>query len=143
MGPRIARRSIVTDRHSVEGERVMAVKGIFYVLLYVSDLAVSKRFYREQLGWNLGTDEEGIAGFSFGSSYLVLHADNRPAHERVYGGGMHIEVQVDDVEAEHTHLEGQAVSVSAIRDQPWGERQFDFIDPDGYRWMYGQTVQSQ
>ena len=116
------------------------VKGIFYVLLYVSDLGVSKRFYRDQLDWQLGTDEEGVAGFAFGSGYLVLRADDRPPGDRTYGGGMHVEVQVEDIEAEHTQLEGRAVSVSAIRDQPWGERQFDFADPDGYRWMYGQAT---
>ncbi len=48
-------------------------------------------------------------------------------------------MKVDDIEIERTNLEGHAVSVSAIRDQPWGERQFDFEDPDGYRWMYGQA----
>jgi catechol 2,3-dioxygenase-like lactoylglutathione lyase family enzyme len=118
----------------------MTVKGIFYVLLYVSDLEVSKRFYREQLDWQLGTDEPGVAGFAFGTGYLVLHEDRRPAGERIYGGGMHVEVQVDDIEAEHTQLEGRAVSVTAIRDQPWGERQFEFHDPDGYLWMYGQSA---
>ncbi len=39
----------------------MATDGIFYVLARVSDLARSKRFYGETLGWTLSTD----AGFAF------------------------------------------------------------------------------
>ena len=38
----------------------MAVKGIFYVLLFVSDLERSKRFYRDSLGWRLDTDDERL-----------------------------------------------------------------------------------
>ena len=34
----------------------MAVKGLFYALLFVSDLDRSKRFYRDLLGWRLDTD---------------------------------------------------------------------------------------
>ena len=44
----------------------MAEQGIFYVLILFSDLARSKRFYAESLGWKLGTDERDVAGFSFG-----------------------------------------------------------------------------
>ena len=115
----------------------MAIRGIFYVLAFVSDLERSKRFYRDTLGWKLDTDEHGVAGLSFGSGYVVLHEDNRPPAERLYNGGLHIEVAVDDIEAEHRALKAKGVSPSDIRNQPWGERQFDFTDPDGYRWMYG------
>lgn len=31
-----------------------------------------------------------MAGFSFGSGYLVVHADDRPADARRYAGGMHV-----------------------------------------------------
>ena len=48
----------------------MAIKGIFYVFALVSDMARSKKFYGETLGWKLGTDENDVAGFAFGSGYL-------------------------------------------------------------------------
>ena len=115
----------------------MAAKGIFYVYASVSDLARSKKFYGDTLGWKLGTDEKEAAGFSFGSGYLVLGVDRRGAG-RTHGGGMHVEVQVDDVEAEHTRLRKLGVEVSELYDQPWGERNFSFPDPDGYTWWYGQ-----
>jgi lactoylglutathione lyase len=118
----------------------MAAKGIYYVLVFTSDLGRSKQFYRDILGWSLGTDEYGVAGFSFGTGYLVLHEDSRPANERVYGGGMHVEVMVDDARAEHARLKALGVAVSDVKDQPWGERNFNFRDPDGYQWSYGQDI---
>jgi len=117
----------------------MAIKGIFYVLAYVSDLERSKAFYRDLLGWELGTDEYGVAGFSFGSGYVVLHEDNRPAGARPYAGGLHVEVQIDNVDAEHARLKRLGVKVSNPVTQPWGERNFNFTDPDGHFWSYGQS----
>ena len=38
----------------------MAAKGVFYVFAFVSDLARSKRFYGETLGWKLSTDEADV-----------------------------------------------------------------------------------
>jgi len=117
----------------------MTAKGIFYVFAYVSDLQRSKRFYVETLGWKLGTEERDVAGFSFGSGYLVIHSDNRGAEARRYAGGMHVEVQVEDVDAEHARLKKSGVKVDELCDQPWGERNFNFVDPDGYAWSYGQA----
>jgi catechol 2,3-dioxygenase-like lactoylglutathione lyase family enzyme len=118
----------------------MAAQGVFYVFVYVSDLARSKRFYGETLGWKLGTDERDVAGFAFGSGYLVMHADDRPADARRYAAGMHVAVQVDDANAEHARLQKLGVRVSTLHDQPWGERNFSFEDPDGYTWWYGQPM---
>jgi catechol 2,3-dioxygenase-like lactoylglutathione lyase family enzyme len=118
----------------------VTAKGIFYVFAYVSDLARSKKFYGETLGWKLGTDEDGVAGFGFGSGYLVLHRDDRSRDLRRYAGGMHVEVQVEDVAAEHARLRSRGVDVRELCDQPWGERNFSFEDPDGYLWSYGQPL---
>ena len=116
----------------------MAATGIFYVFAFESDLARSKRFYGEILGWKLGTDEADVAGFSFGTGYLVIHTDDRHEEARPYAGGMQVEVRVEDVDAEHERLRKLGVAVNDLDDQPWGERNFFFVDPDGYRWSYGQ-----
>ena len=118
----------------------MGAKGIFYVYVTVSDLARSKKFYGETLGWKLGTDEPAAAGFSFGSGYLVLGPDGRRGDERRYAGGMHVEVQVEDVDAEHARLRKVGVEVTDLHDQAWGERNFFFKDPDGYTWSFGQPT---
>jgi uncharacterized glyoxalase superfamily protein PhnB len=53
---------------------------------------------------------------------------------------MHVAVQVDDADAEHARLRSRGVPVGDVQDQPWGERNFSFLDPDGYTWVYGQAM---
>ena len=116
----------------------MAVKGIFYVFAEVSDLARSKKFYGETLGWKLNTDEKDVAGFGFGNAYLIIHstAGKKP----LSGASFYVEAGVDDVNAEHARLKSLGVEVTALADQHWGERNFSFKDPDGHTWFYGQSL---
>ena len=120
----------------------MSAKGINCISACVSDLQRSKRFYTETLGWEVQTDEGGVAGFSFGAGYLVIRTDDRREEERRYAGGMHVLVEVESVNAEHARLKSLGVTVTELCDQPWGWRTFDFPDPDGYTWSYGQTLRS-
>src|SRR6185436_3262666 len=117
----------------------MATTGVFYVFALVSDMARSKKFYGDTLGWKLGTEEGNVAGFSFGNGYLVVHADSegRPDNRKP---GMHVAVKVDDANAEHARLRSLGVEVSALEDHHWGERNFSFADPDGYTWFYSQSL---
>jgi len=118
----------------------MAINGIFYVFAEVSDLARSKTFYGRTLGWKLNTDEQDVAGFAFGSAYLVIHATGKQSPPA--GASLYVEVQVDDVNAEHARLKELGVEVSDLHDQHWGERNFSFRDPDGHTWFYGQSLHS-
>jgi len=43
-----------------------------------------------------------------------------------------------DVARQVTRYPRLGVVVSELRDQPWGERNFYFDDPDGYVWAYGE-----
>jgi uncharacterized glyoxalase superfamily protein PhnB len=54
---------------------------------------------------------------------------------------MHVEVQVEDIVAEHQRLKEKGIQVGDISEKPWGERKFSFTDPDGYPWSYGQSTQ--
>jgi catechol 2,3-dioxygenase-like lactoylglutathione lyase family enzyme len=94
----------------------------------------SKQFYSEKLGWKLVRRPE-VAGFYFGSGYLVLVADS--AHTKFAGGNARRD-PVSDIDAEYGRLVEAGVAVSELRRQPWGERNFSFHDPDGYEWSYGE-----
>src|SRR5262245_47937819 len=102
----------------------MAIKGLAYVHAEVSDLARSKRFYGETLGWELHTDEKDVAGFAFGSAYLVLVTGKssglRPSD------ALYVGVEVSDVDAEYEKLKGLGLDVGDLHDYPWGERKFSF-----------------
>jgi predicted enzyme related to lactoylglutathione lyase len=118
----------------------MAIDGLFYVYAAVADLTRTKQFYGDTLGWKLHTDEPGVAGFWFGSGYLVVGLQADAATPPPRGGGMHIAVRVRDIDAEHAQLAQRGVNVSPIQRQPWGERNFTFTDPDGYHWLYGEPT---
>jgi uncharacterized glyoxalase superfamily protein PhnB len=102
----------------------------------------SKRFYGEILGWTLNTDEKDVAGFAFGSGYLVIHLPYGDPTAAPKPGGMRVEVHVEDVDAEHARLKQLGLNVGELKDQPWGERNFFFSDPDGYVWSYGQHARA-
>ena len=116
----------------------MAIEGVFYVRISVADLARSKRFYAETLGWKLQTDEDYVAGLWFGAGYLVAALDPATA-AKPRDGGMRVTVRVDDLEAQHKRLKDKGVAVTPIESRPWGQRDFSFTDPDGYGWDYAQA----
>ena len=118
----------------------MTIEGLFYIHFQVSDLARSRLFYRDVLGWTLQTDEPGVAGFWFGSAYLVLSQDPQPAAQAMPAGKFEVAVRVDDLEAHHDQLTRKGANPGPIEARPWGERNFSFHDPDGNTWLYGQPV---
>jgi catechol 2,3-dioxygenase-like lactoylglutathione lyase family enzyme len=116
----------------------MAIEGVFYVRISVADLARTKAFYGETLGWRIETNESYVAGFWFGAGYLVA-ALEPPTAAKPRDGGMLVTVRVDDLDAEHKRLTDKGVAVSPIESRPWGQRDFSFNDPDGYRWDYAEA----
>lgn len=115
----------------------MAIQGVFYIRISVADLARSKRFYGETLGWKLQTDEPYVVGLWFGTGYLVAALEPEMA-AKPHDTGMKVTVRVDDIEAQHSALKAKGVAVTPIESRPWGQRDFSFTDPDGYGWQYAQ-----
>lgn len=114
----------------------MAIEGLFYIHLEVTDLDRAKVFYGETLGWTLNTNEPGVAGLWFGSAYLVA-SQAAGAVPGPRGAGVEVAVRVDDLDDQHRRLSDGGVAPSPIETKPWGERSFTFKDPDGYAWRYG------
>lgn len=53
----------------------------------------------------------------------------RPAFQ---GKGVWVAVEVEDVEAEYRRIQGMGVPIeAALRDEPWGDRHFVVVDPNG------------
>lgn len=109
--------------------------------LFVDDIAVSRAFYEQALGFDSpeNADHEGYLPLYRDGAIIALNrradlpadhplalgADERP------GRGLEIVVEVDDVDEAHA-VAGKATEVSALKDQPWGLRDFRLTDPDGY-----------
>src|SRR2546425_1220348 len=104
----------------------MKVKELGHIVLYVSDLARSRRFYGETLGWREITPEEGIgfpaAAFSSGRTHhelLLIEVRSAPALPRgrrlgLYHFGLKIGGTDDGLREAGAELAAGAVGPSAF-----------------------------
>jgi catechol 2,3-dioxygenase-like lactoylglutathione lyase family enzyme len=104
-------------------EKVQASKD-FYVRLFGCEV-----IYEGEDGWfvllQLGASELGFMKPNLDSQAAIF----RPAFQ---GKGMWLAIDVDDVDAEHKRLEAMGVKIEApLRDEPWGDRHFVIVDPNG------------
>jgi len=110
----------------------MAISGIGYANIFVSDIDRAVSFYRDQLGMtlNFADSEHGYASLQAGpiSLGLALPGDQAGLVGRHTGLGL----VVDDLEAEHARLQAAGVQFSmAPEHQPWGGFMALVDDPDG------------
>ena len=117
----------------------MKVNGLVSVLLNVSDLERSRRFYGDLLGMPLVAEPEKdhVLVFAAGSASLVVHAHDEYEGVRAPGpedpGAVLLFLSVDDVDDATNELRAEGVTIAAEpADQPWGERTATVLDPDGY-----------
>ncbi|OJW20256.1 MAG: hypothetical protein BGO49_04975 [Planctomycetales bacterium 71-10] len=121
------------------------------VFLYVKDVRRSLEFYNEVVGAEIlqvhAEQENGpysLAILRIDAFVVMLHAQEAHAEEFAdarLGVGIHLQLQVDDVDAFYQHCidEGAMLSVSGEpADQEWGWREFALRDPDGFVWSIYQ-----
>ena len=117
------------------------------VFLYVKDVRRSLEFYNEVVGaevLQVHAEHEGapysLAILRLGYFTLMIHPQEPQAEEFAdtrLGVGIHLQMQVDDVDAFYQHCiyEGAFLSLSGEpTDQEWGWREFALRDPDGFVW---------
>jgi catechol 2,3-dioxygenase-like lactoylglutathione lyase family enzyme len=107
-------------------------------VLSVSDLPASITFYADQLGFSVGFtagDPLEIAGMNMGFGSLHLRRGTpSPAGAAVY-------LVVDDVDALYEHQRGKGVAIaSAPSNKPYGLREYQVQDLDGYTLFFAQHV---
>jgi catechol-2,3-dioxygenase len=120
----------------------MNVKELGHIVLYVSDLARSRRFYGETLGWREITPEEGIgfpaAAFSSGRTHhelLLIEVRAAPPLPRgrrlgLYHFGLKIGDTDDELRAARDELAAAGVRIAGATDH--GITHSLYIeDPDG------------
>lgn len=96
----------------------------FYVRLFGFEV-----IYEGEGGWFILL-QLGDAELGFMKPNLETQAEIfRPAFR---GQGVWIAVDVDDVETEYQRIKSLGVPIeAAIRDEPWGDRHFVVVDPNG------------
>jgi len=106
------------------------VSRISVINLYVSDMERSAAFYRDVLGMPLEGDgdwqEASIDGVRF-----ALHRTREGIGE-LSSGTIHVNLQVDDVDAAAERLRAAGVEFGEVMRDDWGAA-LEVSDPDGYR----------
>lgn len=111
-------------------------------VLAVLDLERSRRFYIEQLGF---TEDLRVEGWSFlrrGACRLRLgHCPDAVPMSRCPDHSWFAYLHVDDAAALHRELVERGVEIwHALRDTPWGMREFAILTPDGHRIVFGERL---
>ncbi|KAB7530356.1 glyoxalase [Flagellimonas olearia] len=102
-------------------------------------LAETKKFYTEKLDFGITFENE---------FYILLHTPNKetqlsfllpnhPSQRSIFqkpfkGQGMYLTIEVDEVDKLYNELKQKGVAMEIeIRDEPWGDRHFAIVDPNG------------
>lgn len=102
-------------------------------------LAETKAFYTNTLGFGTTFENE---------FYLLMHTPNqqaeisfllpnhptqRPVFQTPFNGhGVYLTIEVDDVDKLYQEIKSKGIEIEIdIRDEPWGDRHFAIVDPNG------------
>jgi len=123
----------------------MADEKILMVMVAVTDMAKSKEFYAEKLGWSVTTDygkgdrhwvSLALPGGGASLTLSTMHGKMKP-------GTMTLYFSTSDIEAAHNDLKAKDVSVNDVKDDLYGPgsgvKWFNFEDPDGNQWLAVQS----
>jgi catechol 2,3-dioxygenase-like lactoylglutathione lyase family enzyme len=107
--------------------------------IITSKLEESKAFYTEVLNFGITFENEWFA---------LLHTPDRsteigfllpdlpsqaPVFQAAFGGkGVYLTIEVDDADKLYHQLKARGVPIEVdLRDEPWGDRHFAILDPNG------------
>ena len=118
----------------------MKIKSVSGITCYVKNLNKTVKFY-ETLGFETRKSEADHATLYsnwFWIDFLAIGKNERTKFAKGVdsspkGTGVFLYLSVDNVDEFHAHLISSGLKPSAIpQDQPWGNREFNLRDPDGY-----------
>ena len=109
------------------------------LIVVTEKLVESRDFYANHLGGKVNFENDWfiniqIPSVPFQISLMKPDLDNQHVRHRsaFAGDGILIRIEVDDVDAYYARLnETDIEMLEDIRDEPWGERHFNFLDPNG------------
>jgi catechol-2,3-dioxygenase len=126
---------------SVAGlERLMEIKELGHIVLYVRDIEASSAFYRDVLGWRqISPEGLPVAAFSSGRTHhelllIEVGADASPVprgrHVGLYHFGLKVGDSDDDLREALTRLQDAGVTVAGASDHTVSHSLY-ILDPDG------------
>jgi catechol 2,3-dioxygenase-like lactoylglutathione lyase family enzyme len=121
----------------------------FYPLLITENIDACRDFYTKKLGFELGFDAPWFIWLRKDNASLAFmqaghesqNADDRSAFSPQ---GIILTLQVEDARAEHERMQGQGIAIHRpLHDEPWGQRHFMILDPNGMKLDIVQQIQPQ
>jgi catechol 2,3-dioxygenase-like lactoylglutathione lyase family enzyme len=111
-------------------------------VLAVQDLAASKRFYREKLGFVEDFSVDGWAFLSRGACRLRLgHCPDAASMKECQDHSWFAYLHVQDAIGLYEEVVRNGVAIwHKLADKPWGMREFAVVTPDGHRIVFGETL---
>jgi catechol 2,3-dioxygenase-like lactoylglutathione lyase family enzyme len=108
------------------------------ISLNVANVDSSAGFLREHFGFQTEISQPGFVSLTredvgFNVVFLEVGLPTfRPAsHAGAAGAGLLLVFVVDDIDAEWQRLRNQVPVAAPIETEPWGERYFQVLDPNG------------
>jgi len=108
------------------------------ISLTVTNVAMSANFFTEHLGYRQQMAAEGFASLSRDDAavdvvFLQQGIDVLPEDQREQqASGLIVAFAVADLDAELARLQGEGVTITLpLQEEEWGERLFQFKDPNG------------
>lgn len=108
----------------------------------------SKDFYVRLFGCNILFESDWFVLLQLGSSELGFMLPGLETQAPIFrsafqGQGVWVTIDVDDVTAEYDRIQSMGMPIEVdLRDEPWGDRHFALIDPNGIGVDVVQRIQT-
>ena len=117
-------------------------------VIFVQDIAVSRRFYEELLGQAVEMDfgpsvdlQDGFNLWQIDHAFQTVYARAPDTAERLRQGNHELHFETADAKALSERLSKAGVEfVHPLREMPWGKRIFRVRDPDGHTVAVGEPM---
>ena len=113
------------------------------LLLTVNDIDASVAWYRDVVGFDVETPEQGGAMVTAANLKFYLHQDDfQKGRDREKGTALRVYLETDqdvDEVAASIRARGGTLESEPVT-QPWGVRVFGLADPDGFKFSIGKPV---
>ncbi|MEM7157493.1 MAG: VOC family protein [Myxococcota bacterium] len=112
-------------------------------LITVEDMRASVEFFVDRLGFEIVFLSQGLVNLRHPRSDLQLGFLRPLADESPFcGKGLTYGLEVDDVDAEYLRIRRAGVDTDGPpRDNPWGDRSFTVVDPNGIALHIHQPIE--
>lgn len=111
-------------------------------VLAVNNLAASKKFYVEKLGFTEDFSVDGWAFLSRGACKLRLgDCPDAIPMSKAQDHSWFAYLYVDDAAGLYEEVKKNGVEIwHKLADKPWGLREFAIVTPDGHRIVFGEKL---